>query len=1384
MDGHAGEGLRYNAGAVKPLADIVGECPAINALRERAKEFLRRQSAAIRQPAVLIQGETGTGKGLLARAFHQSGPRASGPFVDVNCAAIPETLLEAELFGYERGAFTDARHSKVGLIQAAHTGTLFLDEIGLLPVVLQTKLLTVLEAGGVRRLGSTRSQAVNVSVIAATNEDLAAEVRAKRFREDLYHRLAVVIFTLPPLRERGEDVVLLAERFLRKLCIEYGISARTFDESALTAIQAYDWPGNVRELNNVIERAVLLSDSGVVTEEMLQLPAGNVPFRGGDPHPNPPTMDDFARQKLVEALTATSWNITRTAALLGLTRNTVRARIARYQLSPPAGKDHWFARRQLLASVDHVSRMEGRETDSFPQVGSSAGPVGVRFDRRRVAIVRVRLGDLDPLLTPPLEWNEPLKVMLEKIRSFGGTFHEVGACGVEGSFGLVPIDDAPRRAAHAGLAIQRELAKGLQKPMSRIVIHTCEVPVVYVDDTAQIDSQARREITPIVDALMESTGLGRIVASGTTAAFLRRRFTLEPVSALMPGLTPYNVLGHDQFTIGETEKRTPFVGRSEEISLLRARLDTAIGGRGQVVSVIGDPGVGKSRLVWEFSRLDQVRGIRLLESGCAYAAITPYLPIIDLLRRYLAIGAEDDPNQIREHLATFASSSEGANVSLAPLQALLGASGPDWDALDPVERRHMTLEAVKRLFLGESRRRPLIVMFEDVHWIDSESQAVLDAIVEVLPTSQMLLVVTYRPEYRHEWSSLSYYTQLNLGPLPSDSANDLLDGLLGTHDSLEPIKRHFVEWSDGNPLFLEEMVQALVETDGLRGPRGAYEATGRVPFANVPATIEDILAARIDRLTAQDKTVLQGAAAIGAEVSLEVLSAVVDVSGEGLRSSLRRLQAAELLQESGSTAAGNSVMFKHALTREVAYHSLPSNVRRDLHRRIVTAIEDMTLDSGPANIDRLARHAFEGELWRKAAAYFRQAGDKAMGSAAPREAGEYFQQALEALSRLTQSEQVKKDVIDLRLRMRDAFWLQLPASSMLDHLRAADAIAEEVQDRGRQGWIACYLCQYFWAVGDPDHALAEGERALAIGRAIDNQAVLAETNFYRGIVQLAIGDFRASVATLTETLEALKKVVAAGLDFPSRRFALHGPFILRSFLIRSLAELGEFREAIEMGKKAFDRDSDKVSPYASAAISGGLGLAYVRKGEPASAIPILENGLQLCRTYGLNNWIPTVAGTLGAAYVGVTRVEEGVELLKEAIEHGDRLGLGASNSVWVIFLGDGLARAGRRTEALTVAGRGLELCRQRKERGYEAWALRLLGDICAGGDATERVAAKEHYGAALAIGGARGMRPLIAHCLLGLARLSGWAGETEAAGEQLGLASAAFNSLGMALPLD
>jgi DNA-binding NtrC family response regulator len=327
---------------MKDSPQLVGTSARMKDLGDEITRLLLRARGR-RPPAILIQGETGTGKGLVASLLHRGSARAQGPFVDVNCAAIPDSLLETELFGFERGAFTDARRSKPGLFQVAHGGALFLDEVGLLPLPLQAKLLAVLEDGAVRRVGATRKEAADVWIISASNVDLQSEVRARRFREDLYHRLAVVTIAMPALRERAGDIALLAEHFLQRVRAEHGLPPLDLGPDARERLQAHSWPGNVRELANAIERAALLGDPPLLTAASLGLdpcrpiaPAGLA--EAGPARPAAvASRDAVLREHLRDVLRQCAGNITRTARVLGVSRNTVRAHIRKFGVTPDGG---------------------------------------------------------------------------------------------------------------------------------------------------------------------------------------------------------------------------------------------------------------------------------------------------------------------------------------------------------------------------------------------------------------------------------------------------------------------------------------------------------------------------------------------------------------------------------------------------------------------------------------------------------------------------------------------------------------------------------------------------------------------------------------------------------------------------------------------------------------------------------------------------------------------------------------------------------------------------------------------------------------------------------------------------------------------------------------
>ena len=448
---------------------------------------------------------------------------------------------------------------------------------------------------------------------------------------------------------------------------------------------------------------------------------------------------------------------------------------------------------------------------------------------------------------------------------------------------------------------------------------------------------------------------------------------------------------------------TPFVGRQHELDTLHQALAQAKAGHGQVVALVGEAGVGKSRLVYEGVHSHRTQGWRVLESASvSYGKATPYFPVIDLLKRYCHVDDGEDVRTIRAKVTgQVLTLDETLQDTLPALLALLDAVPDDspFLQLDPSQRRQRTLDGLKRVLLRESQVQPLLLVCEDLHWIDTETQALLDRLVESLPTTHVLLLVNYRPEYQHGWGSKTYYTQLRLDPLPPASADELLQALLGDDPSLAPLTQLLIARTEGNPFFLEESVRTLVETGVLVGQPGTYRLAKPLDSLQVPATVHAVLAARIDRLPAEEKRLLQTAAVIGTEVPLPLLQAIAELPEDALYRGLAHLQAAEFLYET-RLFPEREYTFKHALTHEVAYSSLLHERRRVLHAQIVQALETLAADRLAEQAERLAHHALRGEVWDKALAYCRQAGEKAMTRSAFQEAVTCFEQALVASQRL------------------------------------------------------------------------------------------------------------------------------------------------------------------------------------------------------------------------------------------------------------------------------------------------------------------------------------------------------------------------------------------------
>ncbi|MBI3826435.1 MAG: sigma 54-interacting transcriptional regulator [Candidatus Rokubacteria bacterium] len=1338
---------------MNPLAELLGESAAVVAIREQIEKLLPRYAGARRPPPLLIAGETGTGKGLLARLVHRAGPRADGPFVDVNCAAIPDTLLEAELFGFERGAFTDARQAKPGLFQTANRGTIFLDEIGLLPESLQTKLLTVLEERAVRRLGSTRTEAVDVVIISATNEDLVAATRERRFRADLYHRLAVMTLTLPPLRQRGGDVLLLAESFLGRVASDYGLGPLSFSADARAALGAYPWPGNVRELANVIERAGMLSESAVVTAAMLGLgpargaAAGSASARAVAPGAPARRFDDDAgeRERLLDALGQTSWNVSRAAALLNISRNTIRYRMEKHGLrSAVAEPQPTYAAAPAAPSVTEEARP------------ASAGPV--RWERRRITLLRVRLAAADPV-TPTPESSRLVDMFLDKVRSFGGRVDDLGPNALLGVFGLEPVEDAPRRAVNAALALRRGaegLTLGGGPARVTTVVHVGEATVGRFGATVEIEQESKRELLGLLERVVQGVGSDGIFVTGGATPFLGRRFDFVAVAG--EPLPLFRLAGAERSGLGPGGggRMARFVGRQQELELLRRSFESAATGHGQVLGIAGEAGIGKSRLLFE-SRLGLgAQPMTHVEAHClSYGVGIPYLPVVAIVKTLCEVTDADTPDavarKVRDRLRT---PGGDPGPGAANILELLGiGEGPAAATPDAVRTR--IFEAVTQLCLKQAEQGTLVLVIEDLHWSDPTSEEYFAFLADRVGGARILLVFTYRSGYRAPWLEKSYATQIALRPLGPQESADVLSSIVPPGRFSGLLVDLVIAKADGNPFFLEELSRTVQEQGSL----------GAAP--TVPDTVQEVLLARLDRLPEREKSLLQAAAVIGRQVPFALLRAVAGLSDDDLRAALDRLRAAEFLRET-SVMPERAYIFRHGLTHETVYDSLPAAERAVLHARIAGALEALHAGRLGEHLDRLAYHAVRAGTWEKALLYSRGAGARAFARSANREAVAFFEQALQALEQLPPTRETAEAAIDLRFDVRVALQPLGEFGPMLGHLREAERRAEALGDQRRRGRVIAYLTDYWRLMGDKARAVECGERALAIAGALDDPTLRVRTITYLGQVYHDAGEYRRAAGLFRDNLGTVTGERERELFGSPQPPSVH----VRTCLAWCLTELGDFAEGLAVAGEGLRVAESLDQPLSLATAYSGIGYLHLRQGNLAHALPALERGVALSRAWNLRLWLSRLEGMLGMAYTLAGRAGEAVPLLQHAVAQGAAMRLGAWQAVLVGALGEARGQGGERAEGLTLGRRALALAREHQERGHEAWTLRLLAVV-------DESAAGEHAAQALRLARELGMRPLVGLCHLRLAELARRAGKTADLEEHLGGARRSFADLGM-----
>jgi len=1033
---------------------------------------------------------------------------------------------------------------------------------------------------------------------------------------------------------------------------------------------------------------------------------------------------------------------------------------------------------------------------------------GLEGERKQVTVLFADLrgsmellADRDPeearkLLDPVLEH------MMEAVHRYEGTVNQVMGDGIMALFGApLAHEDHAVRACYAALRMQESVkryAEGVFRrygvPVEiRVGLNSGEVVVRAVGSDLRMDYTAVGQTTHLAARMEQMARPGTILLSPETLALAEGFVQVVsrgpvPVKGLAAPVEIFELTGaspvRSRLHAAASRGLTRFVGRDSEIGLLQHALGLAGGGRGQVFAVVGEPGVGKSRLVWEFTHSHRSQGWLVLETASvSYGKATTYFPVIELLRSYVGIEPRDDDRKIREKVTgKLLSLDRALEPTLPVFLSLLDvpAQDPEWTRLDPAARRRQTLDALKRLLLRESQVQPVLLVVEDLHWIDSETQAWLDLLVESLPTARLLLLVNYRPEYRHGWGGKTYYQQVRLDALPMDSAGELLKALLGTGPGLEDLERLLIDRTQGNPFFLEESVRALVETGALAGERGAYRLAGLVQTLQLPATAQAILAARIDRLAPEDKRLLQAAAVVGKDVPFPLLQAITEDSEERLRQGLARLQAAEFLYEA-RLFPELEYTFKHALTHEVAYGGLLQDRRSTLHAQIVEAMERLYADRLGEHVERLAYHAFRGELPEQAVRYLRQTGLKAAARSAPDDARACFEQALAILETLPESASALEQAFEVRLELRPVLNQLGEPRRMLERTREALGLVEKLGDDRRRGQVYALLAIAHSLLGELDEALTSGTRALDIARSFGDVRLRILATTYLELVHYYRGEYGAVVELAIANLAALPPEWVyeyLGASAPASVYD-------RCWLGQSLAHLGRFPEAAAVAAEALRLAEPTHHPFTIGQAYRAVVTLHLLKGEWARARSLGEQWISGIRTGHLVIQLPWaiassawVLAQLGETSDALDRLREGEQLLK----HQATRELIVTSGWDYHSLGRACLLLGRLDEARVLADRAIE-CSPRQP-GYAAHAWHLLGDIATHPDRFEAAHAEGHYREALALAEPAGIRPLVAHCYSGLGQLHGRMGSRQQAQECLTIATTMYREMGMTYWLD
>jgi predicted ATPase/class 3 adenylate cyclase len=934
-----------------------------------------------------------------------------------------------------------------------------------------------------------------------------------------------------------------------------------------------------------------------------------------------------------------------------------------------------------------------------------------------------------------------LTLMMEAVHRYEGYVVQSTGDGIFAFFGApIAHEDHPQRALYAALRMQEEsrrFAETLRREKGvnfqiRVGLNTGEMVLrsIRKDDL-------RTDYTPVghstsLAARMESLATpGSIVVSEHTYKLTEGYFEFKALGeARVKGVSEpvriYEVLGigplRTRLQVAARRGLVRFVGRQSEMEQLRRALEFAKGGHGQIVGVMGEPGVGKSRLFHEFKVLSHKGGLILETFSVSHGKAYPYLPLIDLLNTYFQIILQDDERKRQEKITGKVLTLDRSLEDTLPyLFFLLGIATPtsSLQQMDPQIRKQRTFEAIKRLLLRESLNQPLMIICEDLHWVDGETQAFLSLLSESVATARLLLLVNYRPEYHHEWGSKTFYTQLRLDPLGHEDAQQLLAALLGDDTALRPLKQFILEKTEGNPFFMEELVQALVEQGVLvRDAIGAHSfglapSTGHAPLPTdlrLPATVQGVLAARIDRLPTEAKALLQTLAVIGKEFSFGLLQQVVEKPAGELQGVLAHLQAGEFIYEQPAFPEVKYV-FKHALTQEVAYNSVLQERRKEVHERVAQTIEALWPDQVEDRCSELAYHYRRSGNLPKAIAYLHRAGQQALRRSAYPEALDAVREALALLATQPDSPERARQELALQVTLGLSLRMAQGMSAEMEQAYArAQVLCERVGETAQLFSLLRGLHSVFLLKGDFPRMQEVAQRLVQIAQATANGALLVEAYFQLGFTAFVCGEFVQARGYYEQCLQRYEPEHYGSLGITSGVEVRAGSLSGLAFVLWYLGFPDQGQQCSTEALRWASQLSHLFSYTAALQLAADFRLAC---GDPQLSQELAEQAIRLATEQGLPNYVALGECDRGSALIEQGRAQEGIPSLRRGINAAKALGTRFLLPDYLTRLGQAYASLGQSEAAGAALSEALaERASMGEEHNWhDAELYRMRGEV-------------------------------------------------------------------------